>query len=188
MKSCSNSMDYVIPVLVVNPKLNSCWKFMLLCVHILLDFGGFVTIVNWACVYILLSSKMENWAKLGKIYGEFMWISPFDFLLVEICIFLENISWLIFKYPLNVVVCVNIEFCWASPKWILGLKKKYLWAWCFPFFWFCRDIGRIIKKREDNKFFRDMAKVLRREKIDPKVFRREKATNFCVILIEKSYL
>jgi hypothetical protein len=33
-----------------------------------------------------------------------------------------------------------------------------------------------------------MDEVLRREKLDPKVFRREKATNFCVTLIEKSYL
>jgi hypothetical protein len=60
LKSCSNSMDYVIPMLVVSPELNSCWKFLLLCVHILLDFGIFVTIVSRACVYILLSSKMEN--------------------------------------------------------------------------------------------------------------------------------
>jgi hypothetical protein len=53
-------MDYVILVLVVSPELNSCWKFLLLCIHILLDFGVFVTIVSRACVYILLSSKMEN--------------------------------------------------------------------------------------------------------------------------------
>jgi hypothetical protein len=82
-----------------------------------------------------------------------------------------------------------LSFVELLPNGYLVLKKIYTFGLdVFLSSDFAEILAESIKKREDNKFCRDTAEVFRREKLDPKVFRRDKATKFCVILIEKSYL
>jgi hypothetical protein len=59
--------------------------------------------------YYLAKWKIEQ--NLGKYMGNSCELVPLIFCWLRICIFLENISWLIFKYPPNVVKCVKSEFC-----------------------------------------------------------------------------